>query len=114
MADTPAQTRSAPMSARIAGAVVRGSTGNGNQVDQGLGQGMEMALTVLVFLGLGFLLDSILDTKPLLMIVFVVFAMVGTFVKMYLAYSVRMRALEAQRAAARTAHQAGPVSGHGA
>lgn len=113
MADTPAHARSTPVSSRIAAVVTRGAGGNGNQVDQGLGQGMEMALTVLVFLGLGYLLDSIFDTKPLLTIIFVVFAMVGTFVKMYLAYSARMRTLEADRVAARRAHQGGsaPQSG---
>ena len=108
MPDTPAHARPAPLSQRVAGVVARGAGGgNGNQVDEGLGQGMEMALTVLVFLGIGFLLDSIFGTKPLLTIIFVVFAMVGTFVKMYLAYSLRMKALEAERAAARRAHQSG-------
>ena len=104
MSDTPAHVRRTPVTARVAGALVRGG-GNGNQVDQGLGQGMEMALTVLVFLGLGYLLDSIFGTKPLLTIIFVVFAAVGTFVKMYLAYTARMARLEAERAAARRAHQ---------
>ena len=107
MSDTPSHTRRTPMSSRVAGMVVRGAGGNGNQVDQGLGQGMEMALTVLVFLGLGYLLDSIFGTKPLLTIIFVVFAAVGTFVKMWLAYSLRMKKLEAERAAARRAHQTG-------
>lgn len=66
-------------------------------VDSGLGQGMEMALTVVVFLGLGWLADRALGTSPLLMVVLVVFAMVGQSARMWFIYDARMRTLEEER-----------------
>ncbi len=74
-------------------------------VDQGLGQGMEMAITVAVFLGLGWLLDLGFGTQPVFMIALVVFSVVGQFVKMWFAYDARMTALEAERREAAVAHQ---------
>jgi len=61
-----------------------------------LGHGMDMAITVLVFLGLGALLDRWLDTKPLFMIVFVVAALVGRFVKIWFDYDAAMKSQEAR------------------
>jgi F0F1-type ATP synthase assembly protein I len=74
-------------------------------VDQGLGQGMEMAITVAVFLGLGWLLDLAFGTQPAFMIGFVVFSVVGQSVKMWFAYDARMKTLEAERREAAVAHQ---------
>ena len=82
-----------------------GRTNGGNSVDQGLGQGMEMALTVAVFLGLGWLLDLAFDTRPIFMIALVVFSVVGQFVKMWFIYDARMKTLEAERRRGTTAHQ---------
>lgn len=59
---------------------------------------MEMALSTLVFLGLGWLLDAAVGTKPLFTILFVVLCLVGQFVKMKADYDIRMRRLEAERA----------------
>lgn len=59
-----------------------------------LGHGMDMAITVLVFLGLGALLDRWLGTKPLFMIIFVVLALVGRFVKIWFDYDAAMRSHE--------------------
>jgi F0F1-type ATP synthase assembly protein I len=47
---------------------------------------------------MGWGLDAWLNTTPIFMIVFTVFAMVGQFVKMYFIYSRDMRHLEDQRA----------------
>ena len=66
-------------------------------VDSGLGQGMEMALTVVVFLGLGWLADRALGTSPLFMVVLVVFAMIGQSARMWFTYDARMRTLEEER-----------------
>lgn len=66
---------------------------------QTLGRGMDFALVVLVFLGIGWALDSWLDTRPGFMIGLVVFSVVGQFVKMYYEYTATMQALESQRAA---------------
>lgn len=66
-------------------------------VDAGLGQGMEMALTVAVFLGLGWLADQALGTAPLFMVILVIFAMVGQSARMWFTYDARMRTLERER-----------------
>lgn len=63
-----------------------------------LGSGAELAGVVVVFLLLGWGLDVWLGTLPLFMIVFVLFAVVGQFVKMYFVYSHQMRTLEDERA----------------
>ncbi len=70
----------------------------GASTSDGLGRGMEMALSTLVFLGLGWLLDLAVGTKPLFTIILVVLCLVGQFVKMKADYDVRMRRLEAERA----------------
>ena len=64
-----------------------------------LGIGIDVALVTLVFLGLGYLLDRWLDTKPVFMIVLVVVALVGEFMRFWYAYTARMKGLEAERAA---------------
>jgi F0F1-type ATP synthase assembly protein I len=66
--------------------------------DQTLGKGMDFALVVLVFLGIGWAVDSWLDTRPAFMIGLVVLAVVGQFVKMYYDYKLAMEAHEAERA----------------
>jgi F0F1-type ATP synthase assembly protein I len=68
---------------------------------QTLGRGMDFALVVLVFLGIGYGLDRWLDTRPGFMIGLTVFAVVGQFVKMYYDYTNTMEQLEAQRAEGR-------------
>jgi ATP synthase protein I len=70
------------------------------RTDDTLGHGMEAALTILVFLGIGYGLDRWLGTAPLLTITFVVLAAVGTFVKLKYAYEARMAVLEEERRAA--------------
>lgn len=61
-----------------------------------LGHGMDMAITVLVFLGLGALLDRWLGTKPLFMVVLVVLALVGRFIKIWFDYDAAMKSQEAR------------------
>lgn len=70
------------------------------QSGQTLGRGMDFALVVLVFLGIGYVLDRVLDTRPAFMIGLVVFSVVGQFVKMYFEYTASMQAHEAERLAA--------------
>lgn len=62
-----------------------------------LGSGAELAGLVVVFFLLGWGLDVLCDTRPVFMIAFVVFAVVGQFVKMYFVYNHRMQSLEAER-----------------
>jgi F0F1-type ATP synthase assembly protein I len=69
------------------------------QSGQTLGRGMDFALVVLVFLGIGYGLDRWLGTRPLFMIGLVVLSVVGQFVKMYFEYTAQMRLHEAERLA---------------
>jgi len=77
-----------------------------NQSGQTLGRGMDFALVVLVFLGIGYALDRWLDTKPAFMIGLVVFSVIGQFIKMYFEYTAAMQAHEAERAAKRVGRAA--------
>ena len=60
-------------------------------------QGIDNALAVAVFFGIGFALDHWLGTTPWLMIVFVVLGGVGVFAKMKYRYDEQMAAHEAAR-----------------
>ena len=64
---------------------------------------MESVGTIVVFLGLGWLIDRWLGTQPVFMIVLVVLAIVGLGAKIYGAYTVRMKALEQERLDGRSA-----------
>ena len=70
------------------------------QSGQTLGRGMDFALVVLVFLGIGYGLDRWLDTRPAFMIGLVIFSVVGQFIKMYFEYTGQMKVHEAERLAA--------------
>ncbi|MEO5899424.1 MAG: AtpZ/AtpI family protein [Ilumatobacteraceae bacterium] len=67
--------------------------------DSNVGRGMDLALVTLVFLGIGYVLDRILDTKPVFMIGMFVFAVVGQTIKMWIGYDAKMKVHEAERAA---------------
>ena len=47
--------------------------------DSNVGRGIEFALAILLFLGLGYLLDNWLGTRPVFMIVMFLVAVVGQF-----------------------------------
>ena len=67
--------------------------------DDSLGQGMDIALTVALFFGIGFFLDRWLGTTPLFMIAMTMLAAVGFFAKFKYQYDARMEQLEAERRA---------------
>jgi F0F1-type ATP synthase assembly protein I len=67
--------------------------------DDSLGRGMDVALTVLVFLVLGWLLDSWLGLFPLFTISLVLFSATGSFLRMKYVYDATMERLEAERSA---------------
>lgn len=73
-----------------------------------LGRGMDIALTLLVFLVLGWIVDAWLGVFPLFTISLVVFASIGTFIRLKYVYDATMERLEAERAATRGAG-AGPT-----
>jgi F0F1-type ATP synthase assembly protein I len=92
----------------IAGAVARtvtrtagGSVDRRIKTDDTVGKGMDLALTSLLFLGIGYGLDRWLGTKPVLMIVLTLLALVGKGAGMYYAYQEKMSALDVERAASR-------------
>ena len=74
------------------------------QSGQTLGRGMDFALVVLVFLGIGYGLDRWLDTRPAFMIGLVVFSVVGQFIKMYFEYTAQMKVHEATRVSGLQSH----------
>ncbi len=57
---------------------------------------MELALTPVVAGGLGYVVDRVIGTVPLFTLVFLVLAVVATFVKMYYAYDAKMKAHDAE------------------
>ena len=58
-------------------------------------RGIEIAVTPLVFGGLGWLLDGRLGTGPWITLGFAAFALVATVAKMWFTYDAEMRQLEA-------------------
>jgi len=66
-----------------------------------LGHGMDAALTIFLFFGIGLVLDRWLGTTPWLMIVMSLVAAVGYFLKFKYRYDLEMDKLEAERLARR-------------
>ena len=71
-----------------------------------LGHGFDAAFVVVLFFGLGFLLDRMLGTTPLFMIVMTILGAVGVFVRFWYRYDARMAQHEAERAAKSAAQTA--------
>ena len=65
----------------------------------GLGLGIEAAVIMALFFGVGAGLDWLFGTRPLFMIVFTVLGAVGLFAKWKYRYDDRMNELEAERSA---------------
>jgi ATP synthase protein I len=65
--------------------------------DDNVGKGMDLALSLLLFVGIGYGLDRWLGTKPWFMIGMVLLVAVGQFVKMKYDYEGTMQRLEAER-----------------
>lgn len=87
-----------------------GAPADGDAVGQDqIGQGMDAALTLLLFVGIGFAVDRWLGTTPLFMIVLFLLVAVIQFIAWKARYTVRMEALEAQRRAGATRHRALPT-----
>ena len=65
----------------------------------GLGLGIEAAVIMVLFFGVGAGLDWLFGTRPFFMIVFAVLGAVGLFAKWKYRYDDRMNELEAERTA---------------
>lgn len=63
------------------------SAGYGNA----MGRGFELAITLAVMVGVGWLVDRVFDTAPLFVIVFSVLGFVGTGIKLWLGYDLEMK-----------------------
>lgn len=80
-----------------------------------LGRGMDTVITLVVFLGIGWLLDRWLGTTPWFMIGLFLLAAAGSFVVIKARYTAQMEALEAERIANRRVGRtsARDIAGHG-
>lgn len=67
--------------------------------------GMEIGLTVLLFVLLGLAIDNWLGTDPMFVIVLFLFGTIGSGLRYYFMYTADMERLEAERAASRSAHR---------
>ena len=67
-------------------------------MNQGFGDGLsrafELVATPAVFGGIGYLVDRIAGTTPVVTIVLAVFGVIGTFIRAWYAYDTEMRTLE--------------------
>ena len=67
------------------------------KMDDNVGRGMDIALTVALMFGVGYFLDRWLGTAPIFMISMTVLASVGFFAKFKYQYDARMDELQAER-----------------
>lgn len=56
-----------------------------------MGRGLELAVTLLVMVGVGLLADRIFGTSPVFVIIFSVLGFAGITVKLFLGYDVEMK-----------------------
>jgi hypothetical protein len=73
--------------------------------EDGLSRGIEAALMLLLFFGLGYAADRWLGTRPVLTVVGSVVAIVGLFFAWMSRYTAQMEALEARRSDDSTRHR---------
>jgi len=66
-----------------------------NGFGETLARGIEFALTLAIFFGMGYGLDRLTGLLPVFTIVFVVVGLVGLVTKSFYAYEARMRAMDA-------------------
>ncbi len=69
----------------------------GGTVGDGLAKGVDFAGVILVFFGIGWLLDRGFGTTPWFMVGLTLFGVVGQLVRTWYAYDADMRAHEAER-----------------
>jgi F0F1-type ATP synthase assembly protein I len=67
--------------------------------ESNVGRGIEFALGIAIFLGLGYLMDSWLGTKPVFMIVLFLVGVIGQFASLWYRYQASMSSLDDQRRA---------------
>lgn len=65
--------------------------------EDSVGLGIEAAVIIALFLGIGYVLDRIFATMPIFMIAMTVLGAIGLFAKLKYRYDDRMDELEAER-----------------
>jgi F0F1-type ATP synthase assembly protein I len=70
-------------------------------------RGVEFAVTLVLFAGMGYVLDRVLGLLPVFTIVFFVLGVIGLGVRSYYAYEATMQALDADSPWARRGDAAG-------
>lgn len=68
-----------------------------NQADTTIASGLESGIVLVLFVGLGYVLDSWLGTKPIFTLGLFVLGAIGLFYKFKAAYTIRMDAYDAER-----------------
>lgn len=69
-----------------------------------LGRGVEISVSVGVFLVVGLVLDNAFDTRPIFTIALSLFSLLGSFVRLWYVYDIDMQSKEAERRNVATAH----------
>jgi F0F1-type ATP synthase assembly protein I len=77
------------------------------RMDDNVGRGMDIALTVALFVGIGYGVDRWLGTAPIFMIVMTLLAGVGFFAKFKYQYDARMDELQDERTKRASAGESG-------
>ena len=76
------------------------STNDKRAMNQGFGDGMsrafELVATPMVFGAIGYGIDRLVGTTPVLTIVLAAFGVIGTFVRAWYGYDAEMRAIESR------------------
>lgn len=79
--------------------------------EDAVGLGIEAAVIIALFLGLGYLIDRLAGTMPVFMIVMTVLGAIGLFAKLKYRYDDKMDELDSQRRAAATSKAATNLAG---
>ena len=69
-----------------------------------LGRGIEIAVSVGVFLVIGLLLDNAFETRPVFMILCSLFSVLGSFARLWFVYDTDMQSQETKRREVATRH----------
>ena len=69
-----------------------------------LGRGIEIAVSVGVFLVIGLLLDNAFETRPVFMILCSLFSVLGSFARLWFVYDTDMQSQEIKRREVATRH----------
>ena len=75
-----------------------------------MGRGLELALTLVVMGGFGWLVDRLVGTYPLFLVIFSVLGFAGISAKLWLGYDLEMRKLDAASIWTKNGEGAKPVN----